>query len=132
MAILNQGDSPEDMAIAYEMELRSLLEATDETIGVYGVGKDGHIAGMLPAKNPEDFTKFLDGRLVVNYPGKDFVRITTTQPLITKLKEIIVFACGQDKVKAIEKINEDLEPSEHPAQLFKDANRATIFLGEKD
>jgi 6-phosphogluconolactonase/glucosamine-6-phosphate isomerase/deaminase len=128
--ILKQGDAAEDIAIAYEMELRSLLAAADEKIGVYGVGSDGHIAGMLPAKNPADFTQFVDGRLVVDFQGHDFTRITTTQPLLTKLDEVIVFACGPDKVATIERLNEDISPQEHPAQFLKDAERATIFIGE--
>ncbi len=128
LVMLRQGVGAEDIAIAYEMQLRELLAAADEKIGVYGIGADGHIAGMMPTKSPEDFTKFLDGRLVVNYQSHDFVRITTTQPLLTRLDEVILFACGQEKIKAVDKLNDDLSPREHPAQILKDAKRVNIFV----
>lgn len=132
LAFLNTGDAPEDIAITYEMELTSLLESADFIIGVYGVGTDGHIAGMLPTKSPEDFTHFLDGRLVVDYKAPDYVRMTTTQELITRLDEAVVFACGPAKVKTIEKLEDNLPAHKHPVQLLKDAKRATLFIGETD
>lgn len=131
LALLNTGDEPEDIAIAYEMELNGLLESADYTLGIYGIGPDGHIAGMLPTAHPEEFTRFLDGRLVVDYEAPDFVRMTTTQALLTKLDEAVVFACGPAKNAALERLNEDLPPHKHPAQLLKDAERVTIFLGEE-
>lgn len=132
LAFLNTGDAPEDIAISYEMELTSLLGSADYVIGIYGVGTDGHIAGMLPTKNPEDFTRFLDGRLVVDYEAHDYVRMTTTQELITRLDEALLFACGPAKVQTIEKLDKNLPAHKHPLQLLKDAKRATIFVGETE
>jgi 6-phosphogluconolactonase/glucosamine-6-phosphate isomerase/deaminase len=132
LAFLNTGDEPEDIAITYEMELTALLENADEVIGFYGIGTDGHIAGMLPTKDPEEFTRFLDGRLVVDYEAPDYVRLTTTLELITRLDEAVVFACGPEKVRAVAKLDENLPPHKHPAQLLKDAKRATIFIGEEE
>lgn len=131
LAILEQEGEPDDVAIAYEMELQSLLETADETIGVYGIGEDGHIAGMLSVANPADFTQFLDGRLCVAFKADDFTRITTTAALITKLNEVVLFACGPAKVKAISKLNQELPTHKHPAQLLKDAQRASLFIGEE-
>lgn len=130
LIFLNTGNAPEDITIAYEMELNALLGSADTVIGVYGVGADGHVAGMLPTEHADDFAKFLDGRLVVDYQAPDFIRMTTTQALMTRLGEAIVFACGPDKVAAIEKINQDLPPHKHPAQMLKDVERVTIFLGK--
>ncbi|HEX9679443.1 MAG TPA: 6-phosphogluconolactonase [Candidatus Saccharimonadales bacterium] len=129
--MLTRGEDAEDIAITYEMEIRELLAGADETIGVYGVGADGHIAGMLPTKQPEEFTRFLDGRLVVDYQAHDFVRITTTGALVTKLNELIVFACGPQKTAAVERIDQRLQPHEHPAQMLKDAARVKLFIGEE-
>jgi len=131
LAIISLGDEPEDMAIAYEMELEALLNMADYVIGVYGVGDDGRVAGMLPTSQPENFTPFLDGRLVVNYEAADYQRITTTHELMVRLDEAVVFASGPNKVKMVEKINADLPPNKSPVQLFKDVARTTIFLGEE-
>ena len=122
----------EDMAIAYEMELDSLLGMADYSIGIYGIGMDGRVAGMLPADSPEDFTQFLDGRLVVNYQAPDYERVTTTESLIAKLDEAIVFASGIQKVRMVEKIDKNLPIHKSPIQMFKDTKRTTIFLGEKN
>ena len=130
--IFNMGDDPEDMAIAYEMELDSLLSMADYAIGIYGVGMDGRVAGMLPSASPEDFTQFLDGRLVVDYKAADYQRVTTTESLIVRLDEAVVFASGLQKVRMVEKIDKNLPIHKSPIQMFKDAKRTTIFLGEKN
>jgi len=124
-------EEPDDLAISYEMQLMGLLETADETIGVYGIGEDGHIAGMLSTPDPGEFTQFLDGRLVVGFEGRDFTRLTTTAALLTKLSEIVLLTCGPAKVKAVEKINLELAPHKHPAQLLKDASRVSLFVGEE-
>lgn len=124
-------EEADDLAISYEMRLMSLLETADETIGIYGIGDDGHIAGMLSTTNPGDFTQFLDGRLVVGYKAHDYTRITTTAALLTKLSEVILLTCGPNKVKTVDKINQDLAPHNHPAQLLKDASRVSLFVGEE-
>jgi 6-phosphogluconolactonase/glucosamine-6-phosphate isomerase/deaminase len=131
LAMLFDGGEPDDDAIAYEMELRSLLETADEVIGIYGVGEDGRLGGILPSKEPENFTQFLDGRLTVAYQAADFTRITTTAALLSRLNEAIVFACGPNKVKTIERINKDLPANRHPVQLLKDAKRASLFVAEE-
>ncbi|HEX9594854.1 MAG TPA: 6-phosphogluconolactonase [Candidatus Saccharimonadales bacterium] len=129
--VITMGDDGEDMAIAYEMELESMLNTSDYAIGVYGIGTDGRLAGMLPMRSPEDFTPFLDGRLVVNYVAADFERVATTQELLVRLDEVVVFATGPEKVKAVDKINQSLPAHKSPTQLLKDAKRATIFLSEE-
>lgn len=131
LAMLLDGDEPDDAAIAYEMELRGLLETADEIIGIYGVGDDGSLSGMLACKQPEDFTHFLDGRMVVSYKAADDSRLTTTAALLSRLDEAIVFGCGPSKVKTIERLNKDFPPHRHPVQLLKDAKRASIFIGEE-
>lgn len=131
VAILECGDTPEDAVITYEMELNGLLESADYIIGVYGFGADGHIAGIKPTQHPEDFMRFLDGRLAVSYKAPDFIRITTTHSVLTRIDEAIVFGCGPDKIRQLEKFNEStLAPHIQPMQLFKDLKHATFFIGE--
>jgi len=131
LAMLSDGDEPDDAAIAYEMELRALLETADEVVGVYGVGEDGSLGGILATKEPQDFTHFLDGRMVVAYQTADNTRITTTAALLGRLDEAIVFAHGPAKVKAVERINKELPSHRHPAQLLKDAKRVSLFVSEE-
>jgi len=127
-AMYEEGKKPRDLASDYSVLLESELEKADITIGVYGMGADGHIAGIKPTKIPYKFMKFLDGRLVVNYKAKDYQRITTTQELIVKLNKVIGFVCGKDKYEAVKKLNEDINMRLHPAQLLKDAKDGELHV----
>ncbi len=81
---------------------------------------------MLPG-DEADFLKYMDGRLVVNFKGSDFPRITTTRSLMHYLDEAIVFAAGTAKRKAIQDLKKTIAPNKHPAQLVKDANEAWVY-----
>jgi len=132
VSILSMGEEPSEIAANYSARLEEMMEEADKIFGLYGIGPDGHLAGMLPQKNPEEFTRFVDGRLVVSYKARDFTRITTTDALLARLDKAYVFACGPQKAEAVAKLNEDLFPREHPAQFIKDAPEAIVYYGSKE
>jgi 6-phosphogluconolactonase/glucosamine-6-phosphate isomerase/deaminase len=108
-----------------------MLASADYVIGVYGFGVDGHIGGMKPTSHPEDFMRFLDGRLAVSYAAPDFRRITTTHAVLTRMDEAVVFGCGPDKLKQMNIFNStDIPPHTQPMQLLKDLKHATFFIGD--
>jgi len=127
--VLQGSGSIEEDAANYNARLKQLLVKNILKVGLYGVGADGHLAGMLPG-SPADFMKYTDGRLVVNFKGSDFPRITTTSALLKVLDEAIVFACGEDKQNAINQLEKKLPVNEHPAQLLKEANVTYMYYGE--
>lgn len=128
--VLQGSGSIEEDSANYNAILRELLVENVLKVGLFGVGVDGHVAGMLPGSNAK-FMKYTDGRLVVNFKGSDFPRITTTSALMKVLDEAIVFACGKNKEATIDKLNKNISANVHPAQLLKEVNETWVYWGEK-
>ncbi len=129
--VLQGSESIEEDAANYNARLRELLVENVLKVGLFGVGADGLVAGMAPSA-PAKFFKYTDGRLVVNFVGSDFPRITTTSALMKVLDEAIVFACGESKEDAITKLEKDLPAHQHPAQLLREASRTWVYFGKKN
>jgi len=127
-AMQENGETPDDIASNYSARLEMLMEKADKTIGLYGIGKDGHIAGMLPGRAAYNFTRFLDGRHVVKYRPKDYLRITTTQEVLVSLDKVVVLVCGKEKHRAVADLDKDILPHIHPAQLLKDVKKAEAHI----
>lgn len=128
--ILQGSGSIEEDSAYYDARLNDLLKDNIIKVGLFGVGSDGHIAGMLPGEESE-FLKYTDGRMVVDFEGSDFPRITTTSSLMHYLDEAIVFAAGPSKKKAIMDLKKSIEPHIHPAQLLKDASEAWVYYSNE-
>lgn len=97
------------------------------TIGLFGVGKDGHTAGILPnspAIDSED--------LAFGYKTPTFFRITITPKLIEQLDEAVVFMQGEEKWKVVNDLrNKNIEVNLQPAQILKKVPILTIFTDYK-
>lgn len=95
--------------------------------GQFGIGTDGHIAGIKP-NSPAVNSK----NLVCGYKAKDFIRLTTTLKLIKQLNEAHIFALGKEKLKILEKLKNNDEPLEAmPAQIVKKIKKAVIYSEEE-
>jgi 6-phosphogluconolactonase/glucosamine-6-phosphate isomerase/deaminase len=92
-------------------------------IGLFGVGADGHTAGILPgssAVNSED--------LVFGYDTQNFSRITITFKAIEKLDEAVIWVQGKDKWPVVENLlTENIPIEKQPAQVLKKVPLLTIF-----
>ena len=92
-------------------------------IGLFGIGADGHTAGILPgslAVNAEGYA--------FGYKTEKFERITITLKTIEKLDEIIVWAQGKEKWKVIKNLlEENIDIVKQPAQILKKVPLLTIF-----
>lgn len=119
----------EDRGLATEKfndNLRGLLRRADYRIGLFGVGMDGHTAGILPhspAVRAADFA--------VSYEGPDYMRITMTPHAITSLDEAVVYAVGQSKWPVIDSFDEDISPDAQPSQVLKQVPLLTICSDHK-
>jgi 6-phosphogluconolactonase/glucosamine-6-phosphate isomerase/deaminase len=107
----------------YEAELAHALQQADFHIGLFGIGADGHTAGMLPHSVASRETK----RLVASYQGPDFMRVTVTTPLIAQLDEAIAYAVGEAKAPALRKLLTQASIPEQPAQALKQAADTTVY-----
>jgi 6-phosphogluconolactonase/glucosamine-6-phosphate isomerase/deaminase len=102
--------------------LKDELLRADYKIGLFGIGEDGHTAGILPytkASISDDF--------VCSYNTEKYNRITITPRLIKTLDEAVVYSVGRSKWSIIEKLKEKISVEEMPAQILKKVPTLTIF-----
>lgn len=84
--------SLEATAKNYNQCLLDLIQRVDTVIGLFGMGADGHTAGLLPG-NP-----IMQSPLLVDhYIAADYSRITVTPKLVDKLGKARLFAIGSHK-----------------------------------
>ncbi|MFZ3012021.1 MAG: 6-phosphogluconolactonase [Minisyncoccia bacterium] len=106
----------------FDMILKQEFEKADYKIGLFGIGVDGHTAGILPESEA-----VLSENLAHSYDTPTFSRITMTPKAIEKLDEAIVWAQGKDKWKIIEDLQKDIKIFKQPAQILKKVPLLTIF-----
>jgi 6-phosphogluconolactonase/glucosamine-6-phosphate isomerase/deaminase len=94
----------------------------DYVLGLFGLGADGHTAGILP-HSPAVSAR----ELVSTYDADKFQRVTITPAAIIKLNEAIVWAQGVDKWPALAQLDQLVSLAEEPAQILKKLERLTIF-----
>lgn len=81
----------------------------------FGIGADGHVAGMLPHTGGIEAQE-----LVFGYEAAPFVRITITPPAFSAIHGAYTFAFGESKKDAVHKLrSEELSPADEPCQLLK-------------
>ncbi len=106
--------------------LEEELKLADYRIGLFGIGVDGHTAGILPnslAIQCQD--------LVCSYDTPVFSRITITPKVIEKLDEAIVWAQGEEKWEVLKNLEKNIDINLEPAQILKKVPLLTIFSDYK-
>lgn len=110
-------------AEAFNAWLEAELQATDYKIGIFGMGPDGHTAGIKP-HSPAVWSP----NLVADFVADDFERITITPAAIKKLDAAVVQISGQNKVEQLNNLLDcDLTLDNQPAQILKAIPNLTIF-----
>ena len=79
------------------------MQAVDFSIGFFGIGPDGHTAGILP-----DSPAVSDIALTSGYDAGVFKRVTITGRSIDRLDEAVVYGVGEDKWPVIDQLDTDL------------------------
>lgn len=123
-----RGESPEDTAQDFSKKLRKLFDTYSYRIGLFGMGSDGHTAGILPGTVGVDSEE-----LAVYYVGDDYPRVTMTGEAIMQLDEAVLFAYGESKHDQIRRlIYDEIDASEQPAKLLLDAGKLSIYTDYQD
>lgn len=92
------------------------------TIGQFGIGPDGHIAGIKPGSPASVATGLTSG-----YPWEDFTRVTMTFAAIRQLNQVLAFAFGEPKAHTLSALrDESHQLINQPAAILKSA-RATLY-----
>jgi 6-phosphogluconolactonase/glucosamine-6-phosphate isomerase/deaminase len=116
------GTSLQTTVERYGAFLENALATSDYTIGLFGMGTNGHTAGLQPG-SPALSSK----ALACAFEWTDFTRVTMTIPAIQKLDEAILYAVGQDKQPLLKKLLHSESPLDPIAQILKQVPELTIF-----
>lgn len=116
------GSDRDDTAQAFGETLEEEFGRADYRLGFFGIGADGHTAGILPetpAVNAE--------ALAIGYDAGAFQRLTMTPTAIKYLDEAVVYATGDAKWPVLDNLDRDIELNLQPAQSLKQVSKLTIF-----
>lgn len=127
--ILKYGVGRIDTAKQYDKTVRDLFNSFPKRIGVFGIGVDGHIAGLPAgfAKESEDYAQEYD-----NFPIDPNERITLSLKAISQLDWVIVLAFGEEKLVALRKMFEKGSVKQIPARfLDQKLSKKTILITDQ-
>lgn len=126
VSMLSSGSQPTAIAENYSRLLKQFFSQAAVAIGLFGIGSDGHTAGIKPTEQ-KTFKRFRGSELVHGYQADDFQRITVTEAVIKQLDSVVAYACGDDKRAVVNQLNVDLPAHTQPAQLLKSVPTAVVF-----
>lgn len=115
-----------EAANSFAARLEESLAWADVVIGQFGIGADGHTAGILPGTAGVGEDK----KLVIGYEGPDFRRLTTTPALFARLDLAMGVALGQNKKLILERMSTDISADEQPAQLLLKTKELIIYTDQ--
>lgn len=135
-----QGKDRQQSTRDYAATLADNFATADYSLGLFGIGPDGHTAGILPGSPNIDTnelaTSYADSEATQEFTEgvyRDKDRITMTAVAITHLDEAIVVALGKDP-SLFERLEQTIDVSEMPAQALKQVAALSVYndyKGEK-
>ena len=115
------GAGTEADTAAFADVLAHALASGGYHLGLFGIGPDGHTAG-LPAQNAPDHVE-----LAAYYEAGPFRRISSTPATIARLDEAVVFVMGEAKHPQLDRLSKNLPVTEQSAQVLKQVPKITVF-----
>ncbi len=107
----------------YEERMRAAFQKATVIIAQFGMGADGHIAGILPNSPAVAATG-----IVAAYEAPPYKRITITFPALRKVAAAYLFVFGDDRRTPLERLQtEDAPLAEQPAQIIKELPEAYVY-----
>ncbi len=119
-AILD-GSGTDNEAQAFDRYLDQALAPDAYRIGLFGMGPDGHTAGIPHASAPA-----VPG-LAAAYAAGHFERISMTPRAIARLDEAVLLAMGEAKRPALEMLGRDEPVVIQSAQALKACGHVVVF-----
>ncbi len=100
-----------------------------------GIGPDGHTAGIMPfPEDPQKFQKLFDDpdHWVVSYDAAEKNaypnRTTVTLPFLRRVDHAVVFVCGKEKQRALEKtLAQKGSLPQTPARIIREMGKIDLF-----
>lgn len=122
---LRAGDKLTTME-AYEAWMKKQFAAADFTVGIFGIGSDGHTAGIKPRTSATSAAGY-----TTDFIGDDFARMTITYQAIHKVNEAVIQASGDDKKVVLQQLLDRSAPlHDMPAQILHKAGSATLYTDQ--
>jgi len=136
--ILN-GESREDTAMQYDATIRDLYSVYQRSIGILGIGADGHTAGIPVSQSVwEEFAIATRGRTeyIIDYDDHGVFyneRVTMTFAGLSMLDLLVVLVFGDDKMDALHQVFEEGSESDIPARFYTrpDIVRKTLIITDQ-
>jgi 6-phosphogluconolactonase/glucosamine-6-phosphate isomerase/deaminase len=136
--VLEKAKNRIGVARDYDSTITSLFKTYKKRIGLFGIGVDGHTAGIIP--NRSDFKNpiFTDQnrKLVGEFNDKASSykeRITITPLAIEKMDYCVLLTLGKEKKETLGKLFEDLSIETIPSRIFLRPSlvRKTILITDQ-
>jgi 6-phosphogluconolactonase len=124
--------APEEAAARYESAIRNRLRLEGAEMPVFdlvtlGMGDDGHTASLFP--HTAALGEMMRICVANHVPQKDTWRITLTQPVLIRAREVVFLIAGADKAQPLhEVLLGAYNPDEFPSQLIRPANGKLTML----
>lgn len=118
-------DVPFDQTVSFYGEVAAAaLTNAAVIIGQFGLGPDGHVAGILPGSPATD----ADEVAVAGYEWTDYPRMTLTPMALRRVQVAFVPAYGEGKKEALKRLQKNDEPLEVlPAKLLYDIPEVYVY-----
>ncbi len=117
------GESLEKTISDYAAAIEPVLKSTDYIISQFGLGSDGHIAGILP-RSPATHAS----GLVTGYVAQPFTRISLTFDVLRQIDVAYGFVFGAAKGEALHTLDDEiLSVVEQPAQILREIPEVYIY-----
>lgn len=134
-----KGVSRQDTALQYDSTLRDLFSIYQKSIGLLGLGADGHTAGISSlnlksrTKNQELYTTFDYVTAYEDTGGPYKERVTMTFAGLSMLDLLVILVFGDDKKEALKKMFADGSEDEIPARFYKrpEIAKKTILITDQ-
>lgn len=120
--VLNNNLTLEEMVVSSSKNYRDLINLSDFIIGQFGIGSDGHIAGVLP----QTIGVTAKGT-VCNYQAEKFTRISLTLETIKNVTVAYAFVFGDSKREMLQSLyRKDINLADMPAQILKQISESYL------
>jgi 6-phosphogluconolactonase/glucosamine-6-phosphate isomerase/deaminase len=128
-------DTQKSLAERFEMQIEKWItkNPNGRVIALFGMGNDGHTAGIFPyPENKVFFDEMFDGeRIIASYDAdtknKFSKRITTTNALFKRIDLGFAYIFGNDKKAALDDFRSGIkEVSELPVMFLKNIKKIKI------
>jgi 6-phosphogluconolactonase/glucosamine-6-phosphate isomerase/deaminase len=123
--VLHEDMPLEDTVKLYSENIEQLFSSHDHIVGQFGIGEDGHIAGVLPGTIGTTSTE-----AVVGYQSEKFTRISLTLSTLAQIHSAYAFVFRESKKKVIEKLHTDVDLNEMPSQILKKIPKSIVYTDQ--